>query len=127
MCTILTDEIFRVTYQDGGWMKLMRQISEGEAPFYYVTESHLNYDSSVDSSSEDLQFIIDYFDRRLRGYGQRLNELPDEEIEVRKTYAHIMNITVDFLDKIKKEKESPSMAKESSAPKSTMEARLTDS
>ena len=93
-------EICRVTYAEGGWMKLMRQTCKDNAPFYWVSESHLCYDMSVDSSSEDLQYIIDYMERRVVNRQRVLDSLPQEEVEVRKVYTHHMEVTRQFINKL---------------------------
>jgi hypothetical protein len=94
-------EICRVTYNEGGWMKLMRQTCKDNAPFYWVSESHKNYDSSVDSSSEDLQYIIDYMERRIAGNKRIMDSLPQDEIEVRKVYIHHTDVTRQFVNKLR--------------------------
>jgi hypothetical protein len=101
MSILSTDEICRVTYEHGGWMKLMRQTHTDSAPFYYVTESHLNYDSSVDSSSHSLQDIIDYMERRVTGNKNIMDCLPQDEIEVRKVYIHHLEVTRQFINQLK--------------------------
>lgn len=83
-------------------MKLMRQTYTDSEPFYWVTESHLCYDSSVDSSNEDLQYIIDYMERRIVGGKRMVNSLPQDEIEVRKIYEHHLDVTRQFVEKLKK-------------------------
>ena len=101
MSIVSNDEICRVEYSTGGWMKLMRQTYTDQAPFYHVEESRLPYDLSVDSSSSDLQYIIDYFERRIAGGKRMLYSLPQNETEVRKIYHHVSDITRQFLEKIK--------------------------
>ena len=98
----LTEELCRVTYNEGGWMKLMRQTYADSAPFYWVTESHLCYDSSVDSSSDDLKYIIDYMERRIISRKNILGSLPQDEIEVRKIYEHHLDVTQQFVEKLKR-------------------------
>lgn len=100
MNIILTEELFRVTYDEGGWMKLMRQTYTDSPPFFWVTESHLCYDLSVDSSSHDLQLLIDYYNRRIANRQATLDSLPQNEIEVIKIYKHHLEITQQFLKKI---------------------------
>jgi hypothetical protein len=96
-----TKEMFRVTYNEGGWMKLMRQTYKTNAPFYWISESHLSYDSSVDSSSEDLQYIINYMERRIINSKKLLDSLPQDATEVRRIYNHHLDVTKDFLKKLK--------------------------
>jgi hypothetical protein len=101
MSILSTEEICRVNYDHGGWMKLMRQTYTDNAPFYYVTESHLNYDSSVDSSSHSIQDIIDYMERRVIGNKNIMDSLPQEDIEVRKVCIHHLEVTRQFINQLK--------------------------
>ena len=82
-------------------MKLMRQTYSDSAPFFFVTESHLNYDSSVDSSSNNLQDIIDYMERRVVGNKNIMDSFPQDEIEVRTVYIHHLEVTRQFIGKLK--------------------------
>lgn len=101
MSIISTEVICCETYDEGGWIKLMRQTYTDSAPFYWATESHLNYDSSVDSSSHSLQDIIDYMERRVIGNKNIMDCLPQDEIEVRKVYIHHLEVTRQFINQLK--------------------------
>jgi hypothetical protein len=102
MSIISTEVICCETYDEGGWIKLMRQTYTDSAPFYWATESHLCYESSVDSSNEDLGKIIAYFERRIISRKEVLNTLPQDNVEVRKVYEHHIDVIQRFIDKIKK-------------------------
>ena len=108
MSIISTKEMCRVTYDNGDYMKLMRQTYTCEPAFYYVTESHLPYDMSVDSSNNNLQVIIDYFKRRIDIEKKAIDNLPTNNIEVQKVHWHCLSVAQKFLKKLKSTPEEKS-------------------
>lgn len=100
MSIISTKEICRVTYKGDDYIKLMRQTYTCEQPFYYVTESHLSYDMSVDSSSSDLQVIINYFKKRVDIEKKAIVNLSTNNGEVRKVHEHCLCICQQFTKKL---------------------------
>ncbi|MEK6880768.1 MAG: hypothetical protein AABY22_14210 [Nanoarchaeota archaeon] len=97
---ISTKEIFRVTFNDGTFERLMKQSYKNSTPFYYRTIG-LNF-TPVDSSSSDLKDIIKYFERSVKidKQGDGLKGEFGEKIQ--KTHEYYLAKSIEFLTKLNK-------------------------
>jgi len=102
MSIISTNELFRVQFSDkGDYMALMRQTYTDDKPFYWLHESHLPYNMSVDSSSCDLHFIAAYIERSIKLDEEYAPRIAGTSLEVLNTYKKIISSSKLFLRKLK--------------------------
>ncbi|MEK6884536.1 MAG: hypothetical protein AABY22_33195 [Nanoarchaeota archaeon] len=95
-----TKEIFRVTFNDGTFERLMKQSYKDSTPFYYRTKG-LNF-VPVDSSSSDLKDIIKYFEKGIRIEKQAKGLKGEFGEKIQKTHEYYLAKSIEFLDKLKK-------------------------
>ena len=94
-----TEEIFRVTYNDGYFERLMRQTYNDSEPFYYRTKGENQ--TMVETSSSDLKEIESFLKRCLKIDKGAMNAEWNQTPAVKEVYKHCLDKQKEFLNKLK--------------------------
>lgn len=95
-----TEEIFRITYMDGEFERLMKQTYTNDAPFYYVMKGVYDL-TPVETSNHDLSVIESHLKRCLEIDSTSLKQKHNiNNPNVLEVIKHCLDKQKEFLNKL---------------------------